>query len=92
MSRTAPPRRRTVASAGHPASPSDAAVRIVYQALRTLVADEDVVTLPDLTTVTRLTPGEASAAMNRLVRCGPVAVSRYAAEEPPAWHVCRTDR
>jgi hypothetical protein len=83
--------REPTASTGPPVSPDDAAVRIVFQALRTLVPEEGIVTLSDVLAVTRLDPEEASAAMDSLAQRGPFAVSRDAAA-PPAWHVRRTDR
>ena len=92
MAPTAPTARPTVDSPDGLGQPSDAAVRIVHNALRTLVPDSGVVTLSDLTSVTRLDPGEAAAATNRLVRTGSIAVSRYAIGGEPAWHVRRTDR
>lgn len=85
-------RPTTATSRPTQATPSDAAVRIVSNALRTLVPEAGVITLSDLTAVTRLDPDEACAATNRLTRTGPLSVSRYAAEGPPAWHVRRTDR
>ena len=84
--------RPTVESSDDARQPGDAAVRVLYNALRTLVPDSGVVTLSDLTSVTRLDPGEAAAATNRLARTGPLSVSRYATGGEPAWHVRRTDR
>jgi len=92
MAPTATAPRPAVDSSNDPCQPTDAAVRIAFNALRTLVADSGVVTLSDLTSVTRLDPGEAAAATNRLVRTESLAVSRYATGGEPAWHVRRTDR
>lgn len=81
------------AAVGHDGTvPTDAAVRIVCQAVRALVAEEDVVTAGDLAAVTRLEIRTAAAAMDRLARTGPLAVDRLAAPGEPAWTVARTDR
>lgn len=80
-------------AAGHDGPPPpDAAVRVVYQAVRALVAEEDAVTAGDLAAVTRLETRTAAAAMDRLARTGPLAVERLAATGEPAWTVARTDR
>jgi hypothetical protein len=71
--------------------PSDAAIRIVYQAVRTLVPDAGTVALADLLAVTRLDPGPAAAAMDYLGRDGPLSIHRLAGNEP-TWLVRRTDR
>lgn len=73
------------------AAPSAAQVRIVYNALRTLVPDAATVRLRDLLAVTRLDPEAAAAAMRRLAREGPLSIHRVAGDEP-TWVVHRTDR
>lgn len=72
--------------------PTDAAVRIVYQAVRALVAEEGAVTAGDLTAVTRLEARTVAAAMERLARVGPLEIEPHAAAGEPAWTVARTDR
>lgn len=71
--------------------PPAAAVRTVYQAVRTLVPDAGTVDLDDLLAVTRLEPGPAVAAMDRLGRAGPLSIHRIVGGEP-TWLVRRPDR
>jgi len=68
--------------------PPDAAVRTVYQAVRTLVPEAGTVDLADLLAVTRLEAGPAAAAMDRLGRPGPISIHRIAGGEP-TWLVRR---
>jgi hypothetical protein len=82
---------RQMADAPVVGAPSPATVRIVYNAVRTLVPEAGTLRLRDLLAVTRLEPEPAAAAMRRLAREGPVAIRRLAADEP-TWVVRRTDR
>jgi hypothetical protein len=82
---------RQMADAPVVGAPSPATVRIVYNAVRTLVPEAGTLRLRDLLAVTRLEPEPAAAAMRRLAREGPLAIRRLAADEP-TWVVRRTDR
>lgn len=80
-------------AASRPApAPSDAQVRIVYNAVRTLVPDSATLRLRDLLAVTRLHPEPAAAAMRRLAREGPLSIHRIEGGEEPTWLVRRADR
>jgi hypothetical protein len=69
---------------------ADGDVRVVYNAVRTLVPEAGTLTLADLLGVTRLEPRDAAAAMDRLGRAGPISIHRL--ETAEAWLVRRTDR
>jgi len=86
------PRRSTASASSTGPGPSDeAAVRIVYNAVRTLVPETGALRLRDLLAVTRLAPESAAAAMRRLAREGPFLVHRLAGDEL-TWFVQRVDR
>ncbi len=70
---------------------TDGDVRVVYNAVRMLVPEMTTLSLDELLAVTRLEPGAAAVAMDRLGREGPLSIHRLDAEEP-AWLVRRTDR
>jgi hypothetical protein len=82
-----------IASTDRPkaAPATDVDVRVVYNAVRTLVPEAATLSLADLLAVTRLEPDAAAAAMDRLGREGPLSIHRLDAEER-AWLVRRTDR
>lgn len=83
---------RSGADARVDAAPSAAAVRIVYNAVRTLVPGSGTLRLHELLTVTRLDPRAATAAMCRLAREGPFTVHPLVADDEPVWFVRRDDR
>jgi hypothetical protein len=70
---------------------TDGDLRVVYNAVRTLVSEVATLSLDDLLAVTRLEPETAAAAMDRLGREGPLSVHRLDVENR-AWLVRRTDR
>lgn len=72
--------------------PSDAQVRIVYNAVRTLVPDSATLRLGELLDVTRLEPEVAAVAMRRLAREGPLSIHRIAGGAEPTWLVRRRSR
>lgn len=82
----------TAAAPGSTLTPSDAEVRIVYNAVRTLVPGSATLRLRDLLAVTRLDPEAAAGAMRRLAREGPLSIHRIAGGDEPTWLVRRADR
>lgn len=70
-------------------APSAAQVRIVYNAVRTLVPASGTLGLGELLAVTRLDPEPAAAAMRRLAREGPISIHRIAGGDEPTWLVRR---
>ncbi|MFB6310632.1 MAG: hypothetical protein ABEH64_05545 [Salinirussus sp.] len=68
----------------------DSAVRIVRNAVRSLIPDRGTLALEDLLAVVRLEPRTAAGAMDRLARESRIAVHRIVGED--RWLVRRTDR
>ncbi|MHB9287562.1 hypothetical protein ACKVMT_11065 [Halobacteriales archaeon Cl-PHB] len=98
MSRTADPSTTGQSADAQPADhrPADgqppataAAVRQVYQALRTLVPDRGRVTAADLATVTDLERERVEPAMTRLASEDPFDVERIETDDLAVWAVAR---
>lgn len=72
--------------------PSAAAIRIVSNAVRALIAEDGHLTVDDLTAVTCLDDRVAIGAMDHLAATDVIDVEPLAGTDDPAWTVTRTDR